>query len=65
LSSIEFIESAGGWDHASLRLAIAATAGGRPALAIFNTETGNKDREIRLETLDQIFTPPGHQMITP
>jgi Tol biopolymer transport system component len=56
-SSIQFIESAGGWDHASRRLVIAAIVSGRPALAIFDVESGNKNREIRLGTLDQIINP--------
>src|SRR5581483_11290903 len=56
-SSLQFIESAGGWDHASRRLAISAVVGGRPALAIFNAENGQKEREVRLETLDQVFNP--------
>jgi hypothetical protein len=56
-SSIEFIDSAGAWDHAGKQLAIAAIASGRPALAIFDADTGNKNQEIQLDTLDQIFNP--------
>jgi Tol biopolymer transport system component len=56
-SSIQFIHSAGAWDAASERIAIATVVSGRPALAIFNARTGDKDREVPLPTLDEIFNP--------
>ena len=56
-SSIEFIYSAGTWDNESKRLAIAEIASGRPALAIYNAQSGDKEREIRIPQVDQILNP--------
>ena len=56
-SSIQFIYSAGGWDAASERIAIATVADGRPALAIFQAQSGDKEREIPLRDLDEVFNP--------
>jgi hypothetical protein len=56
-SSIEFIYSAGGWDAESRRLAVAAVANGRPALAIFDAASGDKEREISIPGVDEIFNP--------
>ena len=56
-SSIQFIHSAGAWDRASRRLAVATVAGGRPALAIFDAHTGSLEREIRLSEVQEILAP--------
>ena len=56
-SSIEFIYSAGGWDAESKRLAVATVTGGHPALAVFSAESGDKEREVPLPDLDEIFNP--------
>jgi Tol biopolymer transport system component len=56
-SSIQFIYSAGAWDAASERIAIAAVVAGRPALAIFRAKSGDREREIPLPDLDEIFNP--------
>ena len=56
-SSIQFIMSAGAWDADSKRIAIGTIASGRPALAIFNAQTGDKESEYKLKTLDEIFNP--------
>jgi Tol biopolymer transport system component len=56
-SSIQFIYSAGAWDSASERIAIATIASGRPALAIFNARSGDKEREAPLAEVDEIFNP--------
>ena len=56
-SSIQFIYSAGAWDAASERIAIATVVSGRPALAIFQARSGNKEKEIPLGDLDEIFNP--------
>jgi hypothetical protein len=56
-SSIQFIYSSGAWDSASQRLAIATVTSGRPALAIFNVQTGKREREIRITEVDEIFNP--------
>src|SRR5438093_2669827 len=56
-SSIQFIYSAGAWDAASQRIAIATVASGRPALAIFDAASGSKQREVPIRELDEIFNP--------
>ena len=56
-SSIQFIYSAGAWDGASRRIAVATVTSGHPALAIFDAISGGKEREIDLPTLDEIFNP--------
>ena len=56
-SSLQFIYSAGAWDASSTRLAIATVASGHPALAIFNAERGQKEREIPIPEVDEILNP--------
>ncbi|HTK28676.1 MAG TPA: hypothetical protein VL309_03955 [Vicinamibacterales bacterium] len=56
-SSIQFIYSAGGWDKDGKRLAIATVVSGRPALAVFDVTNGNKEREVAIPDLDEIFNP--------
>ena len=56
-SSLQFIYSAGAWDSASRRLAIATVSSGRPTLAIFDVESGGTERELPIPTVDEIFNP--------
>jgi Tol biopolymer transport system component len=56
-SSLQFIYSAGAWDANSSRIAIATITSGRPALAIFSMPGGNKEREVPIRDLDEIFNP--------
>jgi Tol biopolymer transport system component len=56
-SSIQFIYSAGAWDAASQRIAIATVTGGHPALAIFVMPNGDKEREVAIDGVDEIFNP--------
>src|SRR2546425_1102807 len=56
-SSIQFIYSAGAWDSASKRIAIATVTAGRPALAIFDAESGRKEREAIVPEVDEIINP--------
>jgi hypothetical protein len=56
-SSIQFIYSAGAWDTASSRIAIASVTAGHSALAIFDAESGVKNREIPIPTIDEILNP--------
>ncbi len=56
-SSLQFIYSAGAWDNASRRLAIATVVSGRPTLAIFDVESGRSERELPISTVDEIFNP--------
>ena len=55
--SLQFISSAGAWDAESTRIAIATVTGGRAALAIFNAQSGDREREIRIPDADEIFNP--------
>jgi Tol biopolymer transport system component len=56
-SSIEFIYSAGGWDATSQRIAVATVVAGRPALAIYRAASGDKEREVPIDGVDEIFNP--------
>ena len=56
-SSLQFIYSAGAWDHSSTKLAIATVASGRPALAIFDAQRGQREREIPIPDVDEILNP--------
>jgi Tol biopolymer transport system component len=56
-SSLQFIYSAGAWDAESRRIAIATVVSGRPALAIFDAQSGNKERELPVPGVDEIFNP--------
>lgn len=55
--SLQFISSAGAWDPTGQRLAIAAIRGGKPVLAIYNADNGDREREIELADVDEIFHP--------
>jgi hypothetical protein len=56
-SSIQFIHSTGTWDPSGERIAVATIVSGRPALAIFNARTGNRDRDVVLKEVDEILNP--------
>jgi Tol biopolymer transport system component len=56
-SSLQFIYSAGTWDPESRRIAIATVTAGRAAIAIFDAETGAKEREIQVDGVDEILNP--------
>jgi Tol biopolymer transport system component len=56
-SSLQFIYSAGAWDAASRRLAVATVTSGRPALVIFNADSGKREQEIKLTEVDEVFNP--------
>jgi WD40 repeat protein len=63
-SSLQFIYSAGAWDAESKRIVIATVTSGRAALAIFNAENGDREREIKIadvdEALNPTWAPDGH-----
>jgi len=56
-SSLQFIYSAGAWDIASRRLAMATVIAGRPTLAIFDVDSGRSEREVPIPTVDEILNP--------
>jgi hypothetical protein len=55
--SLQFINSSGAWSYDSRHFAYAFVTAGRPAIIIIEAETGKKVRELRFETLGEIFTP--------
>ncbi len=55
--SLQFIESAGAWDSTGRRFAVAAMSGGQPVLTILDIPNAAVEREIRLGTLDEVFSP--------
>jgi hypothetical protein len=57
LNSIEFIYSAGAWDATSRRLAISTVVAGHPSIAVYDAQSGNREREIPIAGVDEIFNP--------
>jgi WD40 repeat protein len=55
--SLQFINSAGAWDHSGQRIALGAVSAGQPVLAILDAKTGRRLREIAFPQLGEIFTP--------
>jgi len=55
--SIQFIESAGAWDRAGRRFALATVRDGTAMLTVFELPSGTVSREIPLAAVDEIFTP--------
>jgi Tol biopolymer transport system component len=56
-SSLQFIYSAGAWAADSRRLAIATVVSGQPTIAIFDAQSGEREREIKITQVDEIFNP--------
>ena len=55
--SLQFISSAGAWDPSGRRLAVAAIRAGKPVIAIYNADNGDREREIAIEGVDEVFHP--------
>jgi Tol biopolymer transport system component len=55
--SLQFISSAGAFDPSGRLLAFAAIREGRPVVAIVNAGNGNREREIPLPGIDEVFHP--------
>ncbi|HUE89510.1 MAG TPA: BamA/TamA family outer membrane protein [Vicinamibacterales bacterium] len=55
--SLQFISSAGAWDPSGQRLAVGAIRTGRPVLALFNANNGDREREIEIPNVDEVFQP--------
>lgn len=55
--SLQFISSAGSWDPSGRRLAVAAVREGRPVLALYDVDSGKREREIALPGIDEAFAP--------
>ena len=56
-TSLQFINSSGSWSPTGDRLAFAAITHGRAALAIYDVERRSVTQEIRLEGVDEAFSP--------
>ena len=57
LESLQFLGSAGAWNPGGDRFVVPAIAKGEPVLAVFNVNNGNKEREIKLEGIDEVLNP--------
>jgi hypothetical protein len=55
--SLQFISSAGAWDPTGQRFAVGAIRTGRPVIAIFDADSGDRQREIELPGIDEVFNP--------
>jgi Tol biopolymer transport system component len=55
--SLQFISSAGAWDPTGRRLAVAAIREGKPVIALFNADNGDREREIPIAGVDEVFHP--------
>lgn len=57
LQSLQFISSAGAWDPSGRRFAFAAVKASRPILAIYDVEQERVVRELKLDQLDEAYSP--------
>ena len=55
--SLQFLSSAGAWDSASERFVFPGISRGTSVLTIVNANSGKRQREIRLEELDEVLNP--------
>jgi Tol biopolymer transport system component len=55
--SLQFINSAGGWDRAGRRFAFGAVSKGNPVLSILDVDRGAIEREVPFKQLGEIFDP--------
>src|SRR5262249_6986533 len=55
--SLQFLASAGAWDPAGRRLAIATIRAASPVLAIVDARNGHITQEIKFDSLGEIFQP--------
>jgi Tol biopolymer transport system component len=55
--SLQFIQSAGSWSPDGTRFAFAGISAGRPVLSLYDVGRKKTEREIRLPSLDEAFTP--------
>ena len=55
--SLQFLASAGAWDHEGKRFVFPAISKGEPVLDIAIVDTGKIEREIRLKDIDEVLNP--------
>jgi Tol biopolymer transport system component len=56
-SSLQFIYSSGAWDSTSRQLAVATIVSGKPAIAIFDAESGDRTRDVPIQGIDEVLNP--------
>ena len=57
LESIQFINSAGAWNSDNRRFVLSAQVQGQAALVIMDMNNGDREREIKIEQVDDIQNP--------
>ena len=55
--SLQFLSSAGAWHRDGKRFVFPGISKGQPVLTIVDVDRGRTEREIRLETLDEVVNP--------
>ena len=55
--SLQFLSSAGAWDHSGKRFIFPGISKGQPVLTIVDVDRGRTEREIRLKELDEVLNP--------
>ena len=55
--SLQYLHSAGSWDPSGERFALATIRKGRPGLTVLDVDGGRSPREIRLDGLDEVYSP--------
>ena len=55
--SLQYLHSAGSWDPSGERFALATIRKGRPGITVLDVDGGSKPREIRLDGLDEVYSP--------
>jgi hypothetical protein len=55
--SLQSLHSAGAWDPSGSRFALATIRSGRPVLTLLDIDGQGPNREIRLDDLDEVFSP--------
>jgi Tol biopolymer transport system component len=55
--SLQYLHSAGTWDPSGERFALATIRKGRPGITVLDVDGGGSPREIRLDGLDEVYSP--------
>ena len=57
LESLQFVNSSGAWDPAGRRVIMSAVRGGIPVLLVVDARSGEREADIPLPELGEVFTP--------
>jgi hypothetical protein len=57
LESLQFVSSSGAWDPTGERFIMSVVRGGTPVVLVFDAKSGEREAEIRLPQLGEVFTP--------